>query len=182
MHLYFYFSIFYAQENLYKLFLKDENKEYIGINLEDNNFIVSYIENSNYKKNKNFPIITVKSNKEIDGFIQIVRTDSCEEIYKEFIDTTEEIKPYYTLGKEFFDAPVWNYHFFWKPLYNWTAHLYAVNTDKETNRKKIIPVLKWGFYFTYFFSFSPTMIKPIVLNEKEIEKDKVVLKSLKLIL
>jgi hypothetical protein len=170
-YLFIFFQCLYTQ-SFYEYF-KTLEKESQSYSVDGQNFKVCFVPYSKKKENKNYPMISIETDNEIIGYIQIVRTDSTEFSLKEFIDAGPSIFPYYTEEKFFFDAPIWNFSLFQKPIYYWDAHLYAVLKNKE-----VIPLTKWGFHFKYFFSLSPSVDKPCNLAKSDIEADKKLLADL----
>lgn len=176
MKIFYFFIIFRClhSEDFYQYFntLKTES---LFFTADEKEFRIAFVPYSQKKENKNYPMISIETNNEIIGYIQIVRTDSNESSLKEFIDSGSQIFPYYTKEKIFFDAPIWSFSLFQKPIYFWDAHIYAVLKTKE-----VIPLIKWGFHFKYFFSLSPSADKPCNLIKSDIERDKKFLVGLRL--
>lgn len=130
---------------------------------------LDYIENSPLNcKNPYFPSIHIIAKDSHSGWIQIVHTDSKD--YGSFLDTIPSIFPFYTREQNFYDAPMWNYSLFHKPLSTWTAHAYAVQIDDKNKRIICIGGIEWGFKLNYFNVY-PQMIKPTTLSLENWNKD-----------
>ncbi len=173
-YLFIFFQSLYT-ESFYEYF-KTLEKESQSYSVDEKKFEVCFVPYSKKKENKNYPMISIETDSDdILGYIQIVRTDSTDLSLKKFIDAGVQIFPYCTKGKIFFDTPVWNFSLFYKPIYYWDAHVYAV-----LKTKKVIPLTKWGFHFKYFFSLSPTADKPCNLTKSDIATDKKLLATFRL--
>ena len=146
-----------------------------------NSFDVFYIKNSGRRSclNPMFPKIKIVLANPHDGWIQVIRTDSKILELREFVDWTSATKipkPFYTLESNFYDAPLWSYNFFSKPLYSWTAHTYAVKTDLSHKKIKCVGGIAWGFKFRRF-GISPETILPTPLNQENWDKDWEIIKK-----
>lgn len=111
----------------------------------DNHFTVTYVTNADNKCiNPNFPIIEVKSQRKVNAWLQIIRTDSKYPQYQIFVDTIDNLYPFYSKSEIFYDAPLWHYTVHNIPTFSWSANLYALSIQDN----KIISCLggiNWGF-------------------------------------
>lgn len=140
-------------------------------------FSVRLIENASLDcANPNFPIIEITSGPDVNAWLQIVRTDSKNKKEKVFVDSCDEIFPFYTLQEKFIDAPHWGSSFFKKYLSKWVGHAYAINLDKTKKELKVIGGVEWGFRLPYF-SFGPKALQPRGLSIDSWNIDKVEFKK-----
>jgi hypothetical protein len=133
---------------------------------------VNYVEN-NVKKSVNpyFPVIHITTNSDkTNAWLQVITTDAQDKSLKIFVDAVNEKKypdiyPCYTLGNDFYDAPLWQYSSFDKPLSYWKAHAWAVCINKE--KKTVCPIggISWGF------KLSSSYIHPICIAPEALEMD-----------
>ncbi|MFP3012409.1 MAG: hypothetical protein ACEY3D_05615 [Rickettsia sp.] len=135
-------------------------------------FDISYTPNA--EKNcvsPTFPAIHIKTGDEHNAWLHIVRTDCSDKELQEFIDGDIKLNyPFYTLEQDFYDAPLWRYTLFSKPLSYWFGHVYAVKVDHAHKTIKVIGGIKWGFKLSYF-PIKPQMILPSPLNLKDWQED-----------
>lgn len=151
--------------------LYKSNYKNLELNSREGDFNISYIPNAPRNCfNPSFPIIHIKLKQEHNAWLQIVRTDSSDKKLQKFIDTNVELHPFYTLDQDFYDAPLWYYTLFSKPLTYWTAHTYAVKIDHQNKTIKIIGGIKWGFRLAYF-PIKPQMILPSSLDTNDWQID-----------
>ena len=140
-------------------------------------FEIDFVENSDkHCFNPFFPLIHIKIDTSPIAWIQIVRTDSSEEHLKLFVDTTPQFAPFYNFNDTFYDAPLWIYSLFNKPLTFWKSHTYAVKVNHTTKTITCIGGIKWGFELK-FYRLRPKMILPSSLSHEDWNKDLVILKS-----
>ncbi len=141
----------------------------LEVSSNSNKFLVSYIKNSPKNcANHMFPSIAVSiENLEMNGWIQIISTDSSDKAYKSFIDYGKDIFPFYTLENIFYDGPLWNYTANSLPLNFWKAHLYAVKINN--NEITILDGIEWGFKLHK--GLDPEFIEPHILTEVEYKND-----------
>lgn len=139
--------------------------------LHIDNFTINYITNAPSDcLNPNFPAIHIVSDQEYNGWIHIVYTDSPEYPKGYFIDAHKAIHPFYTLEKDFYDAPYWNSTLLKKPLTFWHGHAYAVIIDQCTRTMQYVNGIKWGFELPWF-RFSPLAIMPSKLSRECWQQD-----------
>ena len=97
--------------------LYKSNYKNLKLNSMEGDFNIFYIPNAPRNCfNPSFPIIHIKLKQEHNAWLQIVRTDSSDKKLQKFIDTNVELYPFYTLEQDFYDAPLWSYTLFSKPL------------------------------------------------------------------
>lgn len=136
--------------------------------LLENNFAVSLLNNSPSNCiNPNFPSIHITGTGEYNAWIHLVYTDN--EKYRTFIDSGS-FYPFYSIEQDFYDAPLWRYSYFSKPLSFWEGHAYAINVDYDKMTIKFIGGVSWGFKLD-FWSLNPKTILPKTLTENEWEND-----------
>ncbi len=125
-------------------------------------FDVSYVKHSSLQ---HFPGVHfhVTTNDTTCAWLQIVRTDSKDLKWQQFIDADQKFFPLYTHGKDFYDIPVWNYSIFFKPLSFWNAHAWAIVLDKNKKTVQCLGGISWGFELS-FWRLWPCMILPKPLN------------------
>ena len=135
-------------------------------------FAVDLVENSSPKCiNPYFPTIYIQTIKPHNAWLHIVYTDSkeAEGRLKVFIDSENLGKnkspyPFYSLEKDFYDAPLWKYTLFYKPLSFWRGHAWAVLIDRKNKTIKPIGGICWGFKLSYT-KLRPTFISPSSLDK-----------------
>lgn len=121
--------------------------------------------------NPYFPIIHIKTDQEHNAWLHIIRTDCLDAALQEFIDSDGAAQSsFYTLNQDFYDAPLWRYMLFSKPLSYWIGHAYAVKVDHEKKTIKVIGGIKWGFRLS-FFPIKPQMILPSYLHLEDWQSD-----------
>lgn len=95
----------------------------------NNNFEIAYIENSNINCiNPYFPSIHINTKEYHNAWLHLVYTDSKDHRLKVFIDSDINYYPFYSLAKDFFDAPLWSYSLLKKPLSFWEGHAGIANS------------------------------------------------------
>ncbi|HJD56209.1 MAG TPA: hypothetical protein LFW21_06295 [Rickettsia endosymbiont of Pyrocoelia pectoralis] len=150
------------------------NMDYIStvLNSMGTKFEVSSVENAGKNCfNPSFPIIHIKTAQEHNAWLHIVRTDSSDKELQEFIDGDIKLNyPFYTVDQDFYDAPLWYYTLFSKPLSYWIGHTYAVKVDYTHKTIKVIGGIKWGFRLSYF-PIKPQIILPSGLNSEDWQAD-----------
>lgn len=151
----------------------------IRVNIK--NFIINYIEHSGEQcVNPGFPSIHIQSKLPCDGWLHIIHSDNKYLSSKpngEFIDASPTLFPFYTLEKDFYDAPYWFYTFFYKPLFYWKGHAYAVQINHEQKIITVVGGIEWGFTFS-IFAFKPQTIRPRELSKIELSQDLKVFSSI----
>lgn len=122
--------------------------------------------NTKQSLNPYFPsiAITLSNNSTHNAWLHMVYTDSEVPLLQAFIDTCPELYPFYTYEKVFQDAPLWNYSVWYKPLYYWKGHAFAVHVNKVDKTIKCICGIQWGFTLTYS-SFLPQYMHPTLLDD-----------------
>ncbi len=125
--------------------------------------------------NPNLPAIHIKTqNPRQNAWLQIVYTDS-KNHGPYFIDSANsdkhpDIYPFYSKGKDFYDAPLWSYSALDKPLSYWKAHTWAVEVDYKNKTIRPIGGISWGFGISYFYYY-PTALDTQPLEEKDWQQD-----------
>jgi hypothetical protein len=135
-------------------------------------FEINYVDNSPLEAiNPYFPSIHIIGTADYTAWLHVIRTDSNDSTLKVFIDAGKEIYPFYTLDKNFYDAPHWRYSLFQKPVSFWKGHAWAVIVNNKVKKIKCIGGIEWGFELP-FFSLYPKMIIPNALSRKNWDNDK----------
>jgi hypothetical protein len=151
----------------------DEKHESDFLSSMGHPFTVSYNGSaSNNCMNPHFPAIHITTKTNHNAWIHVISTDSMEKEEQRFIDMLgdKEIAPFYTLEGDFFDAPLWKYRFFSKPLSYWKGHAYAVFVDPVKKTIVFIGGIEWGFCLSKM-SILPSMIHPVSLTHKDLQQD-----------
>ena len=134
-------------------------------------FQVKYLHNAPVKcLNPGFPIMQIKSIKnKLNGWIQIIHTNSNQSKYRIFVDSYNSKDPFYSREPEFYDAPLWTItpH---SSLTYWKAHTYAVYETNINKEIKVIAGIEWGFLIPNG-SILPQLIKPRLMSLKECRED-----------
>ncbi len=155
------------------------NKKYFSyISSNGFGYFIELIEN-NVKNSLNpfFPTIHIKTNFLHDGWIHVVYTDSFLEQYKVFIDSVDpnqknSIYPFYTHEKDFYDAPLWAYSFFQKPLSVWKGNAFAVRIDRDNKMIYCFGGIEWGFDLKWFHVFPSAKIPQLLDKDAWIRASK----------
>lgn len=140
-----------------------------------NNFDIFLVENSKQNcLNPYFPSIHVQASKSHNAWVHIVYTDSKAPEWRRFIDAANidsygSAYPFYTYEQDFYDAPLWTYSLFNKPLRFWKGHAFAVKVDHQKKSIHSIGGIEWGFELSYF-RLRPKSIAPRLLNKEDWEK------------
>jgi len=140
-----------------------------------NNFDVYLVENSKPNcLNPYFPSIHIQASYHHNTWIHIVYTDSKAPEWRTFIDAENvdspcSAYPFYTYEQDFYDAPLWTYSLFNKPLSFWKGHAFAVKVDHQKKSIHCIGGLEWGFELSDF-RLRPKAIAPRLLNKETWEK------------
>jgi hypothetical protein len=165
---------FESARSMKECIYEDKNTRKSIVHSEENIFEVNFVEHSAEScVNPFFPIINVKIRDNIqDAWIHIISTDSTEQRWRKFIDNDPNFAPlpFYNFEEEFFDAPLWTYTIFNKPLSFWKANLYAVQLDKQNKTIKFLGGISWGFTLGNY-SLKPKMTTPSSLSIKEWSED-----------
>lgn len=152
---------------------------------EGTSFLVSFVRNSSKDAiNPYFPSIHITTTKKHNAWLQIVRTDSPTQSLQCFVDTVDpnhnkhDVYPFYAKSNNnqqvhFYDAPLWQYSLWYKPLTFWKAHAWAVFVDFE--QKTITPLggISWGFTLPNS-RLRPFCLEPSALTSKDWEIDRLV--------
>lgn len=148
--------------------------DYVFSAHNDYHLHVAFIANSAYKSmNPYFPSIhiCISSHDECDqnyAWIHIVHTDAEEPRLRTFVDSIDSIYPFYTYGKDFYDAPLWRYTLFYKPISYWKGIAFAVRIDHVHKTIECIGAIEWGFQLHYY-QIRPQAIIPRMLDLVELE-------------
>lgn len=157
-----------AADNLHQCIYKSNKKRNLKVRSLNNAFAITYVENNGHDCfNPHFPAIHITTQAKHNAWLHVVYTDRNDD-YQIFVDTVDpdkapDIYPFYTLGQEFYDAPLWRYSLFSKPLSYWKGHAWAVEVDHENKTIKPIGGISWGYNLSYF-KIRPTCIIPSALN------------------
>lgn len=136
-----------------------------------NNFDISLVENSKPNcLNPYFPAIHIQASQHHNAWVHIVYTDSKAPEWRTFIDAANidssgSTYPFYTYEQDFFDAPLWTYSLFNKPIRFWKGHAFAVKVDHQNKSIHCIGGIEWGFELSYF-RLRPKPIRPRLLNKE----------------
>ncbi len=162
-----------AADNLHQCIYKSDNKRSLKVSSLNNEFTITYVENSNHDCfNPNFPAIHITTKDKHKAWLHVVYTDRNDiNDNQVFVDTVDPDKapaiyPFYNLGEEFYDAPLWRYSLFSKPLSYWKGHAWAVEVDRKNKTIKPIGGVSWGFNLSHF-KIRPICITPSALNEDD---------------
>lgn len=162
-----------AADNLHQCIYKSDNKRSLKVSSLNNEFTITYVENSNYDCfNPHFPSIHITTKAKHNAWLHVVYTDRNDiKDNQIFVDTVDpdkapDIYPFYNLGQDFYDAPLWRYSLLSKPLSYWKGHAWAVEVDHENKVIKPIGGVSWGFNLSYF-RIRPICITPSALNEDD---------------
>lgn len=170
-HSYFYVLNRGEVNNIHECIYRDDHKAQKGFQTWDGTpFTVTYVKESKDIPtcvNPKFPAIHIEGTANT-AWIQFIFTDAGSNGAWNFVDTVadQKIFPFYTHSKDFYDAPLWQKGFFFKPLSYWKAHAYAVAViDREKDLPiKICPFIgiEWG-YRMRSLSLKIDSIEPSVL-------------------
>lgn len=162
--------------NIHTCFHTDDRKlNYKLGSGEGNNFDVYLVENSKPNcLNPYFPSIHIQASQSHNAWIHIVYTDSQAPEWRTFIDTTTKNSsgstyPFYTYEQDFYDAPLWTYSLFNKPIRFWKGHAFAVKADHQNKSINCIGGIEWGFALSDF-RLRPKTTAPRLLNKEHWEK------------
>lgn len=138
-------------------------------------FKIKQINNSSKESiNPYFPVIVIEPNLKIDGWIHVVYTDAShpENLkWKTFADYDPKWTeyPFYSYAQYFYDAPLWTYSLFSKPLSFWKGHAFAVQVDHQKKSIHCLGGVEWGFELSQF-KLRPKAINPKTLNNLDWDK------------
>lgn len=123
--------------------------------------------------NPYFPIILIEPNVKVYGWIHIVYTDDINHLsqWKILVDYNPKWTnyPFYSNLDYFYDAPLWHYSLFNKPLSVWKGHAFAINIDHQKKSINCLGGVEWGFELSYF-RLRPKTTTPRLLDEQSWEK------------
>lgn len=138
-------------------------------------FKMAYVPNAVLEAvNPHFPIIHIEAEDKDIAWVHIIYTDAKDPRYQKFIDATAPPQagyPFYTFGRDFYDAPIWEYTLFKKPLSFWKGHAYAVKIDENKRIIECMGGVEWGFKLS-FWRLRPQCLEPRALTETDWEKDR----------
>ncbi|ETZ07775.1 hypothetical protein P618_200016 [Holospora obtusa F1] len=162
--------------NIHTCIHSDDRKLHFKLDVGGgNNFDVYLVENSkpNYL-NPYFPSIHIQASQPHNAWIHIVYTDSKDPEWRTFIDarnidSSGSTYPFYTYEQDFYDAPLWTYSLFNRPLRFWKGHAFAVKVDHQKKYIHCIGGIEWGFELSYF-RLRPKATAPQLLNKETWEK------------
>jgi hypothetical protein len=138
-------------------------------------FKVKQIKNSPKQSiNPYFPVILIEPNVKVDGWIHIVYTDATKYAHlgcHTFVDHDPKWTndPFYSYLPYFYDAPLWTYSLFNKPLNFWKGHAFAVKVDHQKKSIHCMGGIEWGFKLSHF-RLRPKATTPQLLNKNDWEK------------
>jgi hypothetical protein len=142
-------------------------------------FEIKYIKNAGENCiNPDFPIIFIDTKTKHSGWIQIVYTDSIDPKLRKFVDYDPKFTnaPFYSNSQYFYDAPLWSYSLYEKPLTFWRAHTFAIIIDDKNKTIDCIGGIEWGFEF-HATKSKPVAIDPKLLDKKVWEDDWEIIKE-----
>ena len=137
----------------------------------EGNFIVYFMENTHKTSiNPYFPAIHIQTTVPHNAWIHVVYADAKDVKWRTFLDAppkniSHSSYPFYTCKKDFYDAPLWRYGIFSKPLRYWKGHAFAVNIDYKEKKIHCLGGIQWGFKLS-FLALRPKGIFPSPLNKK----------------
>jgi hypothetical protein len=125
-------------------------------------FQVHFVSNSKpHCLNPTFPAIHIHTKTQHNAWIHIVYTD-CPQ-WQIFIDAPSQTQPFYSWEQDFYDAPLWNYSLFHKPLSFWKGHVFAVQVGNKI--VKCLGGVEWGFQLL-LTELRPVSITPRLLGNQ----------------
>ncbi len=140
-----------------------------------NNLDVYLVENSKQNcLNPYFPSIHIQANQSHNAWVHIVYTDSKAPEWRIFIDAANidipgSAYPFYAYEQDFYDAPLWRYYLFSKPLSFWKGHAFAAQVNHQKKSIHCIGGIEWGFALSDF-RLRPKTADPRLLNKEHWEK------------
>ncbi len=161
-----------GEQNLYQ-YLQQNPYKSETINSIKNTFQVDYVPNASTNCiNPHFPVIRITTKEKHNAWIQIVHTDTQAVKWQKFVDTTADTKtfPFYSCDQDFYDAPLWTYTLFNKPVSFWKGHAYAIQVDHENKTIQCLGGIEWGFTLSTF-KLRPSCITPRALHHEEWKAD-----------
>jgi hypothetical protein len=156
-----------AKVNIHTCIHNDNKKLYFKLNAQQGvYFYIHLAENSKADCiNPYFPSIHIQTNKKPNAWLHIVYIDSREQQWRIFIDSQLSTHPFYTYERDFYDAPIWTYTLFKKPLTFWKGHAFALEIDDINKTINCIGGIEWGFELLWF-KLTPKAIPPKMLDNK----------------
>ncbi len=144
-------------------------------------FDVHYVEHSpSASINPGFPSIHISTDVQHNAWLHVVYTDAYDPKNGKkgwvFIDALPDTFPFYSLEKDFYDAPLWTFSFFKGPLSSWEGHAYPVFVDYDNKTIQYLGGIGWGFTLSRF-SFRPKTIKPHLLLDADWQQDWLMLRA-----
>ncbi|NDB83082.1 MAG: hypothetical protein EB127_10145 [Alphaproteobacteria bacterium] len=165
-----------GETNIHTCIHSDDRKLHFKLDAGGgNNFDVYLVENSKLNcLNPYFPSIHIQASQPHNAWIHIVYTDSKAPEWRVFIDaankdTQGSAYPFYTYEQDFYDAPLWTYSLFNKPLSVWKGHAFAVQVDHQKKSIHCLGGVEWGFELSQF-KLRPKAINPKTLNNLDWDK------------
>lgn len=142
-------------------------------NIIINDFEINYLENSPKNCiNPNFPSIHIVGKANYNAWLHLIYTDAKDPkrtINWCYIDADKNNYPFYTVEKDFYDAPLWGSSFFKRPLSYWKGHAWAVFVDFSQCTIQIVEGFEWGFEWKRFRK--PKALTPRLLSLKDWNAD-----------
>jgi hypothetical protein len=138
-------------------------------------FDIFWVENAEPKAiNPSFPSIHIQTTACHNAWIHMVYTDSKIPEWTIFIDaqnkhTSGTAYPFYTYEQDFYDAPLWTYSVFNKPIHCWKGHAFAVTVNHDKKTIHCVGGIQWGFELSWF-KLRPVAIHPSCLSQQDWEK------------
>lgn len=156
-----------GETNIHTCIHSDDRKLHFKLDAGGgNNFDVYLVENSKPNcLNPYFPSIHIQASQPHNAWIHIVYTDSKAPEWRTFIDAVKIAYPFYTYEQDFYDAPLWTYSLFNKPLRFWKGHAFAIKVDHQKKSIDCIGGIEWGFELSYF-RLRPKATAPRLLNKE----------------
>ena len=154
------------QDSIYK-------KDTLTINAHP--FTINYRKNAPKNSiNPKFPAIHITTSIPHSGWIHVVHTDAYDIHTKKynltFIDAGPDLFPLYSKETDFYDAPLWAFSLWSRPLTYWHGHAYPIQYNQHKKTIHLKDGISWGFTLP-LFGLSPNALSPRLLTEDEKNTD-----------
>jgi hypothetical protein len=167
---------FAGQTTIHTCVHSDDRKRHITLGTGGgNNFDIYWVKSSQPScLNPYFPAIHIQASQPHNAWVHIVYTDSKAPGWRAFIDAANKDSassayPFYTDQKDFYDAPLWSYSLFNKPLCFWKGHAFAVQVDHQKKSIHCMGGIGWGFELSHF-RVRPKATAPQLLKKEDWER------------
>lgn len=168
---------FSSKKSIHESIYTDKNIKKNIIKSMNQNFHIAYVENATLDSfNPYFPAIHISTDAKHNAWLHCVRVHGPLEyvgIWNEFVDTVPSdhpIYPFYCVGQDFYDAPLWIYSLLFKKSFEWIGHAYAVIVDRDEKIITCVGGISWGFKYVWW-NLRPVMIDPMSLDFQNWQKD-----------